>query len=79
MRKIILTLTIIAMTSAAQAVSLSQVIRDCGDDSKAFCKGVGYGKPMQACLLSHRAKLTPACRVVVGRLEKGEPVRLFGW
>jgi len=34
---------------------------------------------MQACLSSHKAQLKPACKIVVGRLEKGEPVRLFGW
>ena len=79
MRKICVALLILSMVSAAHAVSLSQVIRDCGDDSKAYCKGVGYGKPMQACLSSHKAQLKPACKIVVGRLEKGEPVRLFGW
>ena len=79
MGKLIFILTIIAVTSAAQAVSLSQVIRDCGDDSKKFCKNVGYGKPMQSCLSSNKVQLKPACKMIVARLEKGEPVRLFGW
>jgi hypothetical protein len=79
MRLIIAVISIFAFMTSAQAVSLSQVIRDCGDDSKTYCKNVGYGKPMQLCLSSHRAQLKPACRLIVGRLEKGEPVRLFGW
>jgi hypothetical protein len=65
-------------TTAAQAVGLTTLIRICGDDSKSLCKGVGYGAPMQACLIKNKAKVTPACRKIVGRLEKGEKVRVFG-
>jgi hypothetical protein len=64
--------------SAAHAIGLTTVIRVCGDDSKAQCKGVGYGAPMQACLIKNKAKVTPACRKIVERLEKGEKVRVFG-
>ena len=63
----------------ALAVSLSQVIRDCGDDGKIFCKGVGYGQPMQDCLVAHKTSLKPACQTVVSRLQKGEKVRLLEW
>jgi hypothetical protein len=34
--------------------------------------------PMQACLVWNKAKVTPACRKIVDRLEKGEKVRVFG-
>jgi hypothetical protein len=79
MKKFALAL-LIALTaaSAAHAIGLATVIRVCGDDSKALCKGVGYGAPMQACLIRNKAKVTPACRKIVERLEKGEKVRVFG-
>lgn len=64
--------------TASHAIGLRQVIRDCGPDGKLYCKGVGYGAPMQACLLKNKAKLTPICKAVVERLSKGEKVRLFG-
>lgn len=63
---------------AANAVGLRQVIRDCGDDGKAFCDGVGYGAPMQACLARNYKKLTPACKQVMDRLNKGESVEILG-
>jgi hypothetical protein len=79
MRISALTLVITLYTaSAVYAIGLSTVIRTCGDDSKALCKGVSYGAPMQACLVKNKAKVTPACRKIVERLEKGEKVRVFG-
>jgi nanoRNase/pAp phosphatase (c-di-AMP/oligoRNAs hydrolase) len=71
-------LLILAIAAPASAVSLRQVIRDCGPDGKIYCKGVSYGAPMQACLSRNKAKLTPVCRAVVERLDRGEKVRLFG-
>jgi hypothetical protein len=71
-------LTAMLFATSAHAIGLRQVIRDCGPDGKVYCKGVGYGAPMQACLLKNRAKLTPICKTVVDRLAKGEKVRLFG-
>jgi hypothetical protein len=68
----------ILFATTAHSIGLRQVIRDCGPDGKVYCKGVGYGAPMQACLLKNRAKLTPICKAVVDRLAKGEKVRLFG-
>jgi hypothetical protein len=68
----------LSAASAAHAVSLTTVIRACGDDSKALCKGVSYGAPMQACLINNKAKVTPACRKIAERLEKGEKVRVLG-
>ena len=75
-----LTLTLLLTLSAipAQAVGLATLIRICGDDSKALCRGVSYGAPMQACLIRNKAKVTPACRKIVERLENGEKVRVFG-
>jgi hypothetical protein len=79
MQKLALALLLtLAAASAAYAVGLTTVIRTCGDDSKALCKGVSYGAPMQACLIRNKAKVTPACRKIVERLEKGEKVRVFG-
>jgi hypothetical protein len=66
------------MAGAANAVGLRQVIRDCGDDGKAFCDGVGYGAPMQVCLARNYKKLTPACKQVMDRLNKGESVEILG-
>ena len=62
----------------ADAVPLRQVIRDCGADGKTYCEGVGYGAPMQACLSRNKKKLTPACRAIIDRLERGEGVEIFG-
>ncbi len=79
MKKLALVLLVtLCAVSAAHAVGLTTVIRTCGDDSKAYCKGVSYGAPMQACLIRNKAKVTPACRKIVERLEKGEKVRVFG-
>jgi hypothetical protein len=60
------------------AVGLRSVIRDCGGDGESYCQGVGYGAPMQACLARHYKKLTPACRTIMDRLNKGETVEIFG-
>jgi hypothetical protein len=68
----------ILLPASVQAVSLTEVIRKCNADSKTYCKGVGYGQPMQNCLAKNRAKLTPACKGIVDRIGKGEKVRLFG-
>lgn len=76
---LVLTFAAIAGTAdAANAVGLRQVIRDCGDDGKAYCDGVGYGAPMQACLARNYKKLTPACKSVMDRLNGGESVEIFG-
>jgi hypothetical protein len=60
------------------AVGLRAVIRDCGGDGESYCQGVGYGAPMQDCLARHYKKLTPACRAIMDRLNKGETVEIFG-
>lgn len=60
------------------AVGLRAVIRDCGGDGESYCQGVGYGEPMQSCLARHYKKLTPACRAIMDRLNKGETVEIFG-
>jgi hypothetical protein len=79
MRKLsVAALLILAFAAPASAVGLRQVIRDCGQDGKIHCRGVSYGAPIQACLSRNKAKLTPVCRAVVERLDKGEKVRLFG-
>ena len=78
MRVLFTALLVLCLVSSASAIGLRQVIRDCGPDGKLYCKGVGYGAPMQACLLRNKEKLTPVCRAVVDRLDKGEKVTLFG-
>lgn len=78
MRKALLAAAICAaFTTQAMAVSVGEIIRQCGDDSKAYCEGVGYGDPMQACLDRNYTKLTPACKGVVDRIRDGEKVSLF--
>ena len=79
MQKISLALVIALLAAAsAHAVGLTTLIRICGGDSKALCKGVSCGAPMQACLVKNKAKVTPACRKIVERLEKGGKVLVFG-
>ena len=78
MRVLFTALLALCLVSSASAIGLRQVIRDCGPDGKLYCKGVGYGAPMQACLSRNKEKLTPVCRAVVDRLDKGEKVTLFG-
>ncbi len=75
MRKVVI--FILLSTTPASAVSLSQVIRDCGDDGKKFCEGVSRGQPMQDCLASHKPKLKPACQAIITRLQNGDKVRLL--
>ena len=69
---------LVLLPAPAAAVPLRQVIRDCGADGRAYCDGVGYGAPMQACLSRNRKRLTPACRAIIERLDKGEEVEIFG-
>lgn len=71
-------ITSTASVTSAQAVGLRAVIRDCGGDGESYCRGVGYGAPMQECLARHYKKLTPACRAIMDRLNKGETVEIFG-
>ena len=66
-----------ALCGSAGAVSVSQLARDCGDDSKVYCKGVGYGDAMTRCLTDNYKKLRPECRVLVDRVNNGEKVTLF--
>ncbi len=65
------------MTTSAYAVSVGELIGKCGDDSKIYCKDVGYGDAMQECLDGAYAKLTPECKLVMDRLRDGERVSLF--
>lgn len=73
-----ITLAALLLATSAHAISLREVIRDCGPDGKLYCKNASYGAPMQACLSKNKAKLTPVCRAIIVRLDKGEKVRLFG-
>lgn len=78
MRKALLAAAICTVfTAQAMAVSVGEIISQCGDDAEIYCKGVGYGDPMQACLDKNYKKLTPKCRVVVDRIRGGEKVSLF--
>ncbi len=71
------TAILILGVASANAVTLREVIRACGDDGKKLCPKVGYGRPMQNCLIDHEAALAPVCRSVTDRLKKGERVTLF--
>lgn len=64
-------------TTSANAVSLSEIIRNCKADGKVYCEKSSYGKAMQVCLTQHREEITPACRSVVDRLNAGEKFSLF--
>lgn len=78
MKAVCALLFLITLGAPAGAVGLRAVIRDCGADGKALCEGVGYGAPMQACLSRNKKKLTPACRAIIDRLDRGEEVEVFG-
>lgn len=67
----------VVVADGAGAVSLREVIRACGDDGKTYCPKVGYGQPMQDCLIAHEGQLGAACKGVVGKLKQGERVTLF--
>ncbi|WP_424360612.1 hypothetical protein [Methylocystis parvus] len=75
---VVISLASLLAAAPASAVPLRQVISDCGSDGKAYCEGVGYGAPMQACLSRNKKKLTAACRAIIDRLEKGEGVDILG-
>lgn len=68
---------VLALTAPAMAVSIGEMARDCGDDAKIYCDGVGYGDAMQECLDRNAEKLTPQCKAIVDRLNSGEGVSLF--
>lgn len=70
-------LAALALTSAANAVSVWDLQAKCGDDAKQFCKGVGYGQPMQDCLNQHKKQLSAPCKLLVDRINGGEKVSLF--
>jgi hypothetical protein len=65
------------LTVTAQAVTVWEIRRVCGTDSKSYCPKVGYGEPMKACLNRNITKLVPACKAVMGRINAGESVTLF--
>ncbi len=65
------------LSGSAYAVSVGQLASNCGDDSKVYCKGVGYGDPMQVCLDQNYKKLAPKCQAIMDRLNAGEGVTLF--
>jgi hypothetical protein len=59
------------------AVSVWELSRVCGPDADTYCKGVGYGSPMQECLDASFEALQPDCRALVQRIRGGEKVSLF--
>ena len=67
----------LALTGAANAVSVWELQGKCGDDAKAYCAGVGYGDAMQDCLNKHKKQLSAECKVLVDRINGGEKVSLF--
>lgn len=67
----------LALSSAANAVSVWDLQGKCGDDAKAYCKGVGYGEAMQDCLNAHKKQLSAECKLLVDRINGGEKVSLF--
>jgi len=77
MKLIISAAMLAAMTTGALAVSVGEIVSKCGADSDVYCKGVGYGDPMQDCLDANYAKLSADCKIIVDRLRDGESVSLF--
>jgi hypothetical protein len=67
----------LALTGAAHAVSVWDLQAKCGDDAKAYCKGVGYGDAMQECLNKYKKQLSAPCKLLVDRINGGEKVSLF--
>jgi hypothetical protein len=78
MRKVFVAIVILGMmVGQAQAVTLAEIIRNCRADGKTYCPNSSYGKPMQACLSEHMSQLSPSCKDIVARLNKGEKVSFF--
>lgn len=77
MRMVIAVLAALALTGAANAVSVWDLQAKCGDDAKQFCKGVGYGDAMQECLNKYKKQISAPCKVLVDRINSGEKVSLF--
>ena len=71
-----LALTLVA-TGSALAVSVFEISGKCGDDGKKYCEGVGYGQAMSDCLNAHYKQLSPDCKLVMDRINKGEKVSVF--
>jgi len=76
-RSLYLAAIVLLATGQAMAVSVWELSRSCGDDAEAWCKGIAYGEPMQACIDDNYEKLTPACKAIADRLRAGEKVSLF--
>jgi len=77
-KKLVLTaVALLAISTGALAVSVGELVKNCGDDSKAHCEGVGYGDAMTECLAQHSAELQPQCKIIVDRVKGGEKVSLF--
>lgn len=74
---VLATIAVAAFTTGALAVSVGEIANKCGEDAKAFCKGVGYGDAMTECLATHRTELQPQCKLIVDRIQGGERVSLF--
>lgn len=77
--KLIAFITLFSLLSAqvAYAVSVRELIVNCGDDGEAYCADAGYGDEMQNCLDENYAKLSAECKVIMDRLRGGEGVSLF--
>lgn len=78
MRRLMLVIGFMTLAAGpALAVSVFELSRFCGADADTYCKGVGYGDAMQACLDAQYEALTPDCRALVDRIRGGETVSLF--
>jgi hypothetical protein len=78
MKTVVLSLLVtMVMAASAQAVTVWEIRRACGADGKNYCPKAGYGDPMKVCLNKNLAKLAPSCKVIMGRINGGERVRLF--
>lgn len=78
LKKLGLALVILPIfASGALAVSVGELISNCGDDGEKYCQGVGYGDPMQDCLQANYSKLSSQCKAVMDRINGGERVTLF--
>jgi hypothetical protein len=71
-----LALTLLA-TGSALAVSVFEISGKCGDDGNKYCEGVSYGQTMSDCLNAHYKQLSPDCKLVMDRINKGEKVSVF--
>jgi hypothetical protein len=76
-RNIAIATIMLFATGQAMAVSVWELSRVCGDDTKVWCQGVAYGEAMQQCIDANYDNVSAGCQAIADRIRAGEKVSLF--